>query len=61
MPLERLCGRIDLEGIVVDGRLLDWEALRTLLKPYECWDFELHIPFEQGRYGLLHQRHAVIR
>jgi len=48
MPLERLCGRIDREGVVVDGRLLDWEALRSLLEPYEGWDFELHIPFEQS-------------
>jgi len=47
MPLERLCGRIDREGLVVDGRLLDWEALRSLLEPYEGWDFDLHIPFEQ--------------
>jgi len=48
MPLERLCGRVDREGVVVDGRLLDWEALRSLLEPYEGSDFELHIPFEQG-------------
>jgi len=35
-------------SIVVDGRLLDWEALRSLLEPYEGWGFELHIPFEQS-------------
>ncbi len=46
MPLERLCGRIDCDGVVVDGRLLDWTALQSLLQTYEGWEFELRIPFE---------------
>ena len=46
MPLERLAGRIDREGVVVDGQLLDWSALQELLSPYEGWEFELKIPFE---------------
>ena len=46
MPLERLCGRIDCDGVVVDGRLLDWAALQSLLQTYEGWEFELRIPFE---------------
>ena len=46
MPLERLCGRIDCDGVVVDGRLLDWAELQSLLQTYEGWEFELRIPFE---------------
>ena len=46
MPFERLVGRIDDEGVVVDGQLLDWSALQELLSPYEGWEFELKIPFE---------------
>ena len=46
MPLDRLKGRIDCEGVVVDGQLLDWSALQTLLSSYEGWEFELKIPFE---------------
>lgn len=46
MPLERLAGRIDREGVVVDGQLMDWSALQELLSPYEGWEFELKIPFE---------------
>lgn len=49
MPFERLCGRIDSEGVVVDGQLLDWAALQRLLSEYEGWDFELRIPFEPDR------------
>ncbi len=49
LPFERLCGRIDAEGVVVDGRLLDWAALQRLLSEYEGWDFELRIPFEPDR------------
>lgn len=46
MPLERLAGRIDREGVVVDGQLMDWSELQELLSPYEGWEFELKIPFE---------------
>lgn len=46
MPLERLAGRIDHEGVVVDGQLLDWSALQALLSPYAGWEFELRVPFE---------------
>ena len=46
MPLERLAGRIDREGVVVDGQLLDWSALQELLSPYAGWEFELKIPLE---------------
>lgn len=46
MPLERLAGRIDDEGVVVEGQLLDWSALQELLSPYAGWEFELRIPFE---------------
>ncbi len=49
MPFERLRGRIDAEGVVVDGKLLDWSALKNLLSEYEGWDFDLHIPFEPDR------------
>lgn len=48
MPLERLCGRIDCDGVVVDGRLMDWTALQSLLQTYEGWEFELRIPFEDS-------------
>ena len=46
MPFDRLAGRIDREGVVVDGQLMDWSALQELLSPYEGWEFELKIPFE---------------
>ncbi len=49
MPLERLKGRIDCDGVVVDGQLLDWSALQTLLSTDEGWEFELKIPFEPER------------
>ncbi len=49
MPLDRLKGRIDYDGVVVDGKLLDWSALQSLLSTYEGWDFELKIPFESER------------
>jgi hypothetical protein len=49
MPLERLKGRIDCDGVVVDGQLLDWSALQKLLSAYEGWEFELKIPFESER------------
>jgi hypothetical protein len=49
MPFERMCGRIDAEGLVVDGKLLSWAALQRLLSEYEGWDFELRIPFEPDR------------
>lgn len=48
MPLERLCGHIDSGGVVVDGKLLDWDALRSLLQTYEGWDFDLRIPSEDN-------------
>lgn len=46
MTQERLCGSIDSDGIVVDGQLLDWASLSSLLQTYEGWDIELRIPFE---------------
>lgn len=49
MPLEKMCGRISAEGLVVDGQLINWKALRALLSQYEGWDFELRIPFEPDR------------
>ena len=49
LPLERMCGRIDSDGLVVDGELIDWAALRQLLSEYEGWDFELDIPLERRR------------
>ena len=49
MPLDRLKGRIDCDGVVVDGQLLDWPALQRLLSGYEGWEFELKIPFESER------------
>lgn len=46
MPFERIRGRIDSEGVVVDGRLVNWDEFLELLQPYEGWEFDLRIPLE---------------
>jgi hypothetical protein len=46
MPFERIRGRIDAEGVVVDGPLLTWDEFVELLQPYEGWEFGLRIPLE---------------
>lgn len=46
MPFERIRGRIDSEGVVVDGRLVSWDEFLELLRPYEGWEFDLRIPLE---------------
>ena len=46
MPFERIRGRIDSEGVVVDGRLVTWDEFLELLQPYEGWEFDLRIPLE---------------
>ena len=46
MPFERIRGRIDSEGVVVDGRLVIWDEFLELLRPYEGWEFDLRIPLE---------------
>ena len=46
MPFERIRGRIDSDGVVVDGQLLTWDELLELLQPYEGWEFDLRIPLE---------------
>ena len=46
MPFERIRGRFDSEGVVVDGQLLTWEEFQELLQPYEGWEFDLRIPLE---------------
>lgn len=50
LPQQRLRGRIDAQGLVVDGELLDWEALARLLSIHEGFEFELAIPFEPDRW-----------
>ena len=46
MPFERLRGRIDSEGVVVDGQLVNWDEFIELLLTHEDWEFDLRIPFE---------------
>ena len=46
MPFERIRGRFDSEGVVVDGRLVTWDEFLDLLRPYEGWEFDLRIPLE---------------
>ena len=46
MPFERIRGRIDSDGVVVDGQLLTWDEFLELLQPYEGWEFDLRIPLE---------------
>lgn len=46
MPFERIRGRIDAEGVVVDGLLLTWYESLELRQPYEGWEFDLRIPLE---------------
>lgn len=46
MPFERVRGRIDSEGVVVDGQLVNWDEFIKLLLTHEGWDFDLRIPFE---------------
>lgn len=46
MPFERVRGRIDAEGVVIDGKLLTWEEFIALMQPYEGFEFDLHIPLE---------------
>ncbi|MDO8278341.1 MAG: hypothetical protein Q7T63_09465, partial [Burkholderiaceae bacterium] len=46
MPFERIRGRIDSEGVVVDGRLVTRDEFLELLQPYEGWEFDLRIPLE---------------
>ena len=46
MPFERIRGRIDSEGVVVDGRLVTWDEFLELLHPYEGWEFDLRIPLD---------------
>jgi hypothetical protein len=43
---ERIRGRIDAEGVVVDGQLLTWDEFLQLLQPYEGCEFDLRIPLE---------------
>ncbi len=43
---DRVRGRIAMDGMVIDGKLLDWAGLQALLSMHEGWDFELRIPFE---------------
>jgi hypothetical protein len=53
MPFERIRGRIDSEGVVVDGRLVRWDDFLALLSPYEGWEFDLRIPLEPDWEGEL--------
>lgn len=46
MPFERIRGRIDSEGVVVDGQLVTWDQFLELLRPYKGWEFDLRIPLE---------------
>jgi len=46
MPFERIRGRIDAEGVVVDGQLLTWDEFLELRQPYEGWEFDLRILLE---------------
>ena len=46
MPFERLRGRIDSEGVVVDGQLVNWDDFIELLLTHEGWEFDLRIPLE---------------
>jgi mRNA degradation ribonuclease J1/J2 len=46
MPFERMRGRIDSDGVVVDGKLLPWDEFIDLIKVSEGFEFDLHIPFE---------------
>ncbi len=46
MPLERVRGRIDSEGVVIDGNLMTWDDFIELMQTHEGFEFELHIPFE---------------
>lgn len=46
MPFERMRGRIDSDGVVVDGQLLPWGEFIELIKVSEGFEFDLHIPFE---------------
>ena len=46
MPFERIRGRINSEGVVVDGQLVTWDEFLDLLRPYEGWEFDLRIPLE---------------
>ena len=46
MPFERLRGRIDSEGVVVDGVLLTWDEFIELIRVSEGFEFDLHIPLE---------------
>lgn len=48
MPFERVRGRIDSEGVVIDGELLTWDEFIELMQPYEGFEFELHIPLESA-------------
>ena len=48
MPFERIRGRIDSEGVVVDGRLVTWDEFLELLQPHEGWEFDLRIPPRAG-------------
>lgn len=46
MPFERVRGRVDSRGVVVDGKLLTWREFIGLMTPYEGWEFELRLPLE---------------
>ncbi|MGH6626878.1 MAG: DUF7686 domain-containing protein [Burkholderiaceae bacterium] len=46
MPFERIRGRIDADGVVLDGRLVTWDEFVNLPQPYEGWECEPNVPFE---------------
>lgn len=46
MPFERLRGRIDSDGVVVDGALLTWDDFIELIQVSQGFEFDLHIPLE---------------
>lgn len=46
MPFERLRGRIEAGGVVVDGKLIEWDEFNRLLESHEGWEFDLRIPSE---------------
>ena len=49
VPFRRMRGRIDSEGVVVDGQLLPWDEFIELIKVSEGFEIDLHIPFESPR------------
>lgn len=52
MTREKLSGLVSSDGLVVDGKLVKWDDLITLLSTYEGHQFDLSVAEDNNKFDL---------